>query len=96
MLISYPLLLGLTLGNDAAATTIGNYYNFIVNSALAGTAIITMCTMYPLVFQHIQEVRGSYTSAVRTWIWRNWIPFSCCSPSAPTQPAAATLTLRCR
>ncbi|GAX78809.1 hypothetical protein CEUSTIGMA_g6246.t1 [Chlamydomonas eustigma] len=55
MLILYSILLGIAFGSESGAASIQQNYNFIVNSTLAGVTLVTMMTMYPLVFQHVQE-----------------------------------------
>lgn len=55
MVILYPVLLGVVLGNARGASTVAADYNFIANAALAGVLIISMITCYPAGFQHVQE-----------------------------------------
>ena len=56
MLALYPTLMGISIANSYAAGVLEEYYNFIVNSALAGISLISIIITYPLGVQHIQEM----------------------------------------
>ena len=63
MVIMFPILMGIALAGEDAHDTIQRDFNFIVNSALAGIAVVSMIVTYPLGVQHVQEmVPWAYSS----------------------------------
>ncbi|KAG2488547.1 hypothetical protein HYH03_012866 [Edaphochlamys debaryana] len=56
MLVMYGTLLGLAYGKDTFATTIQQYYNFIVHGTLAAACLASLLVCRPASSQHAREL----------------------------------------